>query len=38
MIPTIAKFTIGMNTVLTLIVAVDVYKGHKQYKKKRSNK
>ena len=35
MIPTIAKFTIGMNTVLTLIVAVDVYKGHKQYKKKR---
>jgi hypothetical protein len=34
MIPPIAKFTVGMNTLLTVIVAVDVSKDLNRYKKK----
>jgi hypothetical protein len=32
MIPPIAKFTIGLNTTLAVLVAVDVYKGMNKYK------
>lgn len=34
MLPPIAKFTIGLNTSLAIIVAVDVCRDLKQYKKK----
>ena len=34
MIPPIAKFTVGMNTLLAVIVAVDVSKDLNRYKKK----
>jgi hypothetical protein len=32
-VPPIAKFSIGLNTTLFTLVAVDVYKGLNRYKK-----
>jgi hypothetical protein len=35
MIPPIAKYTIGLNTTLAVVVAIDVHRTLNQYKKRK---